>query len=144
MKARNHSESTKRPEASAILECPSCYSQRAVILNAHPPKARCADCSTSYEITYELSHPRDEQKEEPEQQPTSNKRKTKADYRAEITPAPPLSAEELGPKTVFIQETLQATPQEIAQAEHKARKMAQNSARSLRRAGFWTRNIYAI
>jgi hypothetical protein len=57
-----------------------------------------------------------------EQEPTRKRAKTKADYRAEITPAPPLSAQELGPNTLFMQEVIKATPEQIAKAEHIAQK----------------------
>jgi hypothetical protein len=57
-----------------------------------------------------------------EQKNTNKKRKTKADYRAEIAPAPPLSEKELGPNTLFMQEVIKATPEQIAKAEHIAQK----------------------
>jgi transposase-like protein len=96
MKSNNTSEATKWPQESAILECLSCYSHRAIVLNTEPPRARCADCSKTYSIHYEKplgSLALTDNEENREELPKTRQRKTKADYRAEITPAPPLSAQ---------------------------------------------------
>jgi hypothetical protein len=125
MKSNNTSEATKWPQESAILECLSCYSHRAIVLNTEPPRARCADCSKTYSIHYEKplgSLALTDNEENREELPKTRQRKTKADYRAEITPAPPLSAQELGPNTLFMQEVIKATPEQIAKAEHIALK----------------------
>jgi hypothetical protein len=60
--------------------------------------------------------------EPPGQPKPAQRHKTKADYRAEIAPAPPLLPEELGPNTLFMQEVIQATPEQVAKAEHVAQK----------------------
>jgi hypothetical protein len=67
-------------------------------------------------------HDRQEVADREKELTENKKRKTKADYRAEITPAPPLSNQELGPNTVFMQESIEATPDQLAQAEHIAQK----------------------
>jgi hypothetical protein len=125
MNPKNPSESTKQPQESAILECPSCHSHRAIILNADPPRARCAACSKTYSIHYEKpvgSLALTDNKEDQEELPKTRNRKSKADYRVQITPVPPLSAQELGPNTLFMQEVIKATPEQIAKAEHIALK----------------------
>jgi len=126
MTPKNHNESTTRPSGgSHILECPSCYSYRAAVLNTEPPRARCADCGNTYSIHYEKrlgSLALTDDEEDQDELSKTRKRKTKADYRAEITPAPPLSEEELAPNTLFMQELIKATPDQIAKAEHIALK----------------------
>src|SRR5438874_2480645 len=124
MKAKNHSESTKPPQASAILECPSCYSHNASILNTPPPKARCADCSTNYKVKYESPQTWEEQAEEPAQQPTSRKHKSLADVRAETTPAPVPDPAQLGLTTVLVDQALAAGPAGLRQAQHVAMRFA--------------------
>src|SRR5262245_16089384 len=118
MDPQNPSESTKpSPRESDIIECPSCYSHRAIILNTAPPRARCADCGKTYSIHCENpvgGLALTDNEEDQEELPNTRQRKTKADYRAEITPAPPLSEEELGPNTLFMQEMIKATPEQIA------------------------------
>ncbi len=128
MKSKDPSDSAERPQAGAVLECPTCLSHRAEVLHTEPIHARCFDCKTIYRVKTVKPHADIDLTDDDSQQKqpaSARKRKTKADYRAEIAPAPPLSEQELGPNTVFMRETLQATPEEIAQAEHKARKMAQ-------------------
>jgi hypothetical protein len=52
---RTPKETAEQRKAASvtILECPTCYSHRAVVLDCHPPKARCADCGTVYKIKTE-------------------------------------------------------------------------------------------
>src|SRR3989442_5528336 len=38
------------PKHMTIVECPQCCSNRAIILNTTPLRARCADCDTTYAI----------------------------------------------------------------------------------------------
>jgi hypothetical protein len=71
-----------------------------------------------------------------EQKITARNRKTKADYRAEIIPAPALSPQELGPNTVFMQEVIEATPDQIAKAEHVAQKYSAKFSQEFEAAWF--------
>jgi hypothetical protein len=122
MNAKNSIESTKPPQGRAILQCPACLSHRAEILDTHPLRARCFDCETTYPINTVRLRTNEHYENTAEQEPARKRHKTKADYRAEITPAPPLSAQELGPNTLFMQEVIEATPEQIAKAEHVAQK----------------------
>jgi hypothetical protein len=139
MSPKNPNESTKQPQESAILECLSCYSHRAIVLNTEPPRARCADCGKTYSIHYEKPFGSlavtDNEEDQEELQRTPN-RKTKADYRAEIAPAPPLSPQELGPNTLFMQELIKATPDQIAKAEHIALKYSAKFGQEFEAAWF--------
>jgi hypothetical protein len=139
MKPNNPSESTKPPQESAILECPSCYSHCVIIIDTEPPRARCADCGKAYSIHYDnlvsslaLTDTEDHQDELSK----TRQRKTKADCRAEITPAPPLSEEELGPNTLFMHEVIKASPQQIAKAEHIALKYSAKFGQEFEAAWF--------
>jgi hypothetical protein len=122
MKSEYCCESRKHPARPAILECPECFSHRAEVLDTQPIRARCFDCTATYPFQTVNANPEDHCKEAEEQGPQRKRAKTKADYRAEITPAPPLSPEELGPNTLFMQEVIRATPEEVAKAEHVAQK----------------------
>ena len=112
----------KRPARPAILECPECFSHLAEVLDTQPIRARCFDCTATYPVQTVKANAADDCKKPEEQQPTRKGTKTKADYRAEITLAPPLSPEKLGLNTLFMQEVIRATPEEIAKAEHVAQK----------------------
>ena len=123
MKAKNNAESIQLPQRHVILECHECFSHRAEILDTDPIRARCVDCRATYPIHTVKPDTDEDFKDAEEQEPTQKrKRKTKADYRAEITPASPLLPEELGPNTLFMQEVIKATPEQIAKAEHVAQK----------------------
>ena len=134
MKAKNHSESTKPSQGRAVLQCPDCLSYRAEILDTHPLRGRCFDCETTYPISIATPHINDHY--ENKQEFTRKRHKTKADYRAAITPAPPLSEEELGPNTLFMQEVIKATPDQIAKAEHIALKYSARFGQEFEAAWF--------
>jgi hypothetical protein len=134
MKAKNHSESTKPSHGRAVLQCPDCLSYRAEILDTHPLRGRCFDCETTYPISIATPHINDHY--ENKQEFTRKRHKTKADYRAAITPAPPLSEEELGPNTLFMQEVIKATPDQIAKAEHIALKYSARFGQEFEAAWF--------
>jgi hypothetical protein len=91
-------------------------------LDTQPLQAQCFDCATTYPVQTVKTLTSDNHEVASEQKNTQKKYKTKADYRAEITPAPPLSREEMGPNTLFMQEVIQATPEQIAKAERIAQK----------------------
>ena len=82
MQSQEHCETTNRPKARAILVCPQCRSNRAEIVNSSPLRAQCFDCDTTYPIDAIA------RMDVAGQKITPRNRKTKADYRAEITPAP--------------------------------------------------------
>src|SRR5215471_7361332 len=124
MNPKNPSESTKRPQESAILECPSCYSHRAIILNADRPRARCADCSKTYSIHYEKpvgSLALTDNKEDQEELAKTHNRKTKADYRAEITPAP---LPKIPFNTTIVEEAIASGPTGVRQSQRLALRHA--------------------
>src|SRR5262249_25643661 len=110
------------PNGRAILTCPKCLSHRAEILDAYPLRAQCYDCETIYPVQTVKPHTNGHCEVSREHKTTQKQYKTKGDYRAEITPAPPLSDQELGSNTVFMQEVIEATPEQIAKAEHIAQK----------------------
>ena len=112
----------QRATRNQPLECPKCFSNRAEILATEPIRARCFDCTVTYPVQTVKANAEDRCKKAEQHELPGKRAKTKADYRAEITPAPPLSPEELGPNTLFMQEVIRATPEEIAKAEHVARK----------------------
>lgn len=116
MQFQKRCENTKHPEGRTILACPECRSNRAEIVNTSPLSAQCFDCDTTYPVQAMA------RRDAAGHKITEKTHKTKADYRAEITPAPPLSEEELGSNTLFMQEVIKATPDQIAKAEHIALK----------------------
>ena len=59
-----------------------------------------------------------------EQEPTQKNRKTKADYRAEITPADAPTRQELGFNTSIIEETIATGPAGVRQAQRVALRLA--------------------
>jgi hypothetical protein len=124
MKPKNPMERTKRPQASVILECPSCYSHRASILNTRPSKARCADCSTIYKVKFDSPQPWEEQAGQPAQRATSRKGKSLADRRAEITSALAPDPAQLGLATALVDKALAAGPAGLRQAQHVAMRFA--------------------
>ncbi len=77
-----------------------------------------------YKVKYESPQPREEQAEEPAQQPTSRKRKSLADVRAEITPAPVPDPAQLGLTTALLDKALAAGPAGIRKAQQIALKFA--------------------
>jgi hypothetical protein len=126
MKPKNPTESTKRPQASTILECPSCYSHRTAILNTRPIRARCVDCDTTYAIhTDDVEVSSDTPAPPPEsskaEELKTKNRKTKADYRAEIDPvAPPNPSFNLE----VIEEAIASGPAGIRAAQRTAMRVA--------------------
>src|SRR5215472_4551604 len=109
MQSKNRCESPKRPNGRAILTCPECLSHRAEIVDTHPLRAQCYGCETIYPVQAVKPHTNGLYDLSGKHKTTQKRYKTKADYRAEITPAPPLSDKELGPNTVFMQEVIEAT-----------------------------------
>jgi hypothetical protein len=91
-------------------------------LDTQPLQAQCFDCAATYPVRTIKAQSSDNHENGSEQKNNQKKSKTKADYRAEITPAPPLSPHELGANTLFMQEVIKATPEQIAKAEHIAQK----------------------
>src|SRR5262249_27844771 len=85
-------------------------------------RAQCYDCETIYPVQTVKPHTNGHCEVSREHKTTQKQYKTKGDYRAEITPAPPLSDQELGSNTVFMQEVIEATPEQIAKAQHIAQK----------------------
>ena len=112
----------KRPNGRAILTCPDCLSHRAEIVEGHPLRAQCDNCETIYTVQTVKPHRNGHCCVNREHKTTQKRYKTKADYRSEITPAPALSDQELGPNTVFMPEVIEATPEQIVKAEHIAQK----------------------
>ena len=102
-----------------ILECPTCFSHRATVLDCRPPKARCADCGTVYEIKTEK--PIDSAAyDEDEPQP---KRKRK--HNQDPPPvAPDLTARQIGLLTDAINQALKAGPDGYRDAQRKANALA--------------------
>jgi hypothetical protein len=112
----------ERPQRRSILQRHNCSSYRAEVLETIPLRGRCIDCGSTYPITKPRTD--DCYKSAGHQERSQKRCKTKADYRAEITPTPPLSPQELGPNTLFMQEAINTTPRQIAKAEHIAQKYA--------------------
>jgi hypothetical protein len=116
---------TERAHRMSILECPECFSHRAVVLDCRPPKARCADCGTVYKIKTEKplgSLALDEEEPNP---PKKNGKHSKLPP----TPAPPITDDDIGTLSAFINDALQ-------QGEEGYRIAQREAARYARRFGF--------
>jgi len=114
---------------STVLECPSCDSHRAEIVNINGSvKAVCLDCEQIYPI--HVRHVGDSPAEQnqdavikglEQEQRRSRMRKTRADYRSEITPVHP-------PKSTFVstvvEQAIEAGPGGIREAQRLALKFA--------------------
>jgi hypothetical protein len=114
------------------LECKSCFSHRAGILK--DGRAQCADCGEIYDIkTFEPPDPQPlpvsvPDNIEPQQSAKSKeletkRRKTKADYRAEIDVAPP-------PELPAVRAAIDDIMGTGAVGIRKAQRLALNSARA--------------
>jgi transcription initiation factor TFIIIB Brf1 subunit/transcription initiation factor TFIIB len=110
----------ERTRRMNILECPQCYSHRAIILDCHPPKAECADCGATYKIRTIKPHPSGSADEE--ESPAQKKRRKKE--QPEITPAPAINARDFGALTDFINKALQAGPEGLRKAQREANRFA--------------------
>jgi hypothetical protein len=130
MQCQKNDKTTKQSGGRAILACPECHSNRAEIVNTSPLSAQCFDCGTTYPVQAMA------RRDAAGHKITEKRHKTKADYRAEITPAPPLSPQELGPNTLFMQELIKATPEQIAKAEHVALKYSARFGQEFEAAWF--------
>lgn len=121
---------TSRPSRRIPLQCPRCSSYSAVVVDIRPPYARCrcADCGTIYNYRMgEITNGDDNgsaYEDREEEDFTPKRRKTKADYRAEITPAPAPTPKELGFNTTIIEDTIAAGPAGLRQAQRIALKFA--------------------
>jgi hypothetical protein len=103
-----------------ILECPQCSSNRAIVLDTTPLRARCADCDSTYNI--KALKPLD-QPDDGAEPPARKKRGRKAD-QPEITPAPPINARDFGALTDYINKALQAGPEGLRNAQREANRIA--------------------
>ena len=103
------------------LECPKCFSHRAEIFGTHPLQARCFDCAIMYPIRTVNVETSDNQEDCTEQKNTNKKRKTKADYRAEITPAP---LPKIPFNTTIVEEAIASGPTGVRQSQRLALRHA--------------------
>jgi predicted RNA-binding protein with PUA-like domain len=109
----------ERGRRTAILECPTCSSHRATVLDCRPRKARCADCGHVYRIKTEK--PLGSLAFEAEA-PTTQARRQHAPQ--EVKPAPPINARDFGILTDSINQALAAGPDGLRKAQRDANRIA--------------------
>jgi hypothetical protein len=117
----NPAPERERAHRKAILKCPQCYSHRANFLSIKPPRARCADCKTTYPIKTVNPHPTEPQPADSEA-PSQTKSGRKG--QPEIDAAPPINARDFGALTDYINNALQAGPEGLRAAQREASKFA--------------------
>src|SRR5436190_8299131 len=96
-------------ESPARRERENIDATRGEIAERECVRARCVDCDTTYRVDT-----KEAQASAAEPTEKKHKRKTKADYRAEIEPAPPPPA---GFNTTVLEQALAAGPAGIRQAQ---------------------------
>ena len=107
-----------RQERTTVLECPQCQSHRATILETRPPKARCADCDTTYKI--KTAKPTGSLAYDDEAPTTKHRRNDSKD----ITPARDIDPKEFGILTDYINRALGEGPEGLRTAQRKANSLA--------------------
>src|SRR5207244_2114976 len=112
----------QRLRRTRILTCPTCYSHRAIFLNANPPSARCADCDSTYKFKTVKPNPAQDDQEQPVE-PSPRKKRGK-NGRPPITPAPPINARDFGALTDYINDALQRGPEGFRRAQREATRFA--------------------
>jgi len=98
-----------------ILECPQCCSNRAIILDTTPLRARCADCGTSYSI--KTIDPQYDAVPQTKKRPGGHKQK-----RGE--PAATSDPRDIGALTEFIEVTVKGGPNALHAAQKEANRLA--------------------
>jgi hypothetical protein len=115
-----------------VLACPQCQSKRAGIIRSDPPRARCADCGTTYEIAtlpdpdhinpLKLGRGKDKQKRKA--RPGIRHRRDNGPQELEVTPVPPPSPAQLGTLHLHTEDIIGGGPAELLKAHHRASKLS--------------------
>jgi hypothetical protein len=111
---------TEHTQQMTILECPQCCSNRAIILNTTPLRARCADCDTTYAI--KTINPQHDAVPQTKQRPGGHKRKR--DELPPIIPVAPLDPREIGALTEYIEATVKGGPEALRAAQREAKRLS--------------------
>jgi hypothetical protein len=110
----------------AVLECPQCQSTRAGIIRSDPPRAKCADCGTTYDIAT-LPPPGDDP---PKTQKTrtagscKRHRKDNGPIEYQVQPVPPPRPEQLGQLTLHTETIIKDGPGALAAAHREAARLS--------------------
>ena len=117
-----------------VLCCPACASKRAGIIASVPPKARCVDCSTVYEIRtipptdpacinpLKLGRGKDKQKRKA--RPGVRHRRDNGPQELEVTPVAPPTSKQLGTLHLHTEDIISGGPAALLKAHHRAYKLA--------------------
>jgi hypothetical protein len=117
--SRDESADRERIQRTTVLQCSTCFSHRAIILETRPPKAECADCQTIYKI--KTAKPLGSLAYDDEAQTTKARRDFKG---VVVTHATPPTPKELGPLTEYVTETIKGGAPAHRAAQHEARRLS--------------------
>ena len=113
-----------------VLRCPACASNRAGILASVPPKAKCVDCHTVYEIStipptdpacinpLKLGRGKDKQKRKA--RPGVRHRRDNGPQELEVTPVPPPPPEQLGTLHLQTEDIIGSGPAALLASHRRA------------------------
>ena len=111
-----------------VLCCPACASNRASILASVPPKAKCADCSTTYVIptipdpAFEASEKR--RRKTRTAAPGVRHRRDNGPIEFQVSAVPPPTPEQLGTTTALTHTLISGGPDDMRKAVHQAAKLS--------------------
>jgi hypothetical protein len=108
------------------IACPECDSHRYAITQDQPPKAKCADCGTLYDIpTLPPSSSPAKGKKTRTAAPGKRHRRPNGPQELEIQPVPAPRQSDLGAGHLYTYDVLQGGPKALIAAHHQAAKLSQ-------------------
>jgi hypothetical protein len=118
-----------------IFDCPQCQSKRAGVIRSDPPRAKCADCGTTYDIAtlppttdpdhinpLKLGRGKDKQKRKA--RPGVRHRRDNGPQELEVTPVPPPPPSQLGTLHVHTEDIIDSGPAVLLATHRRASKLS--------------------
>lgn len=107
-----------------ILCCPACNSNRAGIIASVPPKAKCADCGTTYDIATLPDPANGNARKTRTAVPGVRHRRDNGPQELEVMPVPPPTPKQLGTLHLHTEEVISGGPAALLKHHRRASKLS--------------------